>query len=726
MAKRNFVIFVTVLGMFVTAACAQDTKYPPQGEQIPGPDNAAENVEQCCFTADQVHAPSADSKAWLADIRHWRGEELIRMGYDGAQYARPELLWTQSSFIQPQMMIEDRYFYDPKRGQYTVDRYLDDLEKRYGGIDSVLIWHTYTNIGIDNRNQYDLLHDMPGGVAGLRQLVADFHRRHVRVLFPIMLWDQGTRDVGVRNWEATARAMAEIGADGINGDTLGGVPRAFRTASDAAGHPLALEPEGGPPDEALAWNNLTWGYWKFPFVPMISKYKWLEPRHMVNVCDRWNRDKTSNLQYAFFNGVGYESWENIWGIWNQITPRDAEALRRTSKIERAFADLLISSGWEPHTPTLRYGVFASKWPGNGRTLWTIVNRNEYSVQGREIQVAYKDGTHYYDIWHGVELKPEISGDAALLRFDMEAQGFGAVLAVEPNFVAEGLLPLLAEMKERSLTPLQSLPHEWKFLPQHIVEIPTTKFPAAAPEGMLRIPAGDFTFRVSGIEIEGGNEVGVDQQYPWEDSPRRNHLHAMHIQSFYIDRYPVTNSGFKNFVDATHYHPADSHNFLKDWKNGAYPEGWANKPVTWVSLEDARAFAAWAGKRLPHEWEWQYAAQGTDGRLYPWGNQWDATAAPEPDLRREMRGPTYVTAFPKGASPFGVMDVVGNVWQWTDEFTDEHTRAAILRGGSYYQPQGTRWYFPQAYRLDEHGKYLLMAPSIDRAGTLGFRCVVDAE
>ena len=59
---------------------------------------------------------------------------------------------------------------------------------------------------------------------------------------------------------------------------------------------------------------------------------------MVNVCDRWNRDKTDNLQYAFFNGVGYESWENIWGIWNQITPRDAEALRRVSKIERAFAE----------------------------------------------------------------------------------------------------------------------------------------------------------------------------------------------------------------------------------------------------------------------------------------------------------------------------------------------------------------------------------------------------
>ena len=73
-----------------------------------------------------------------------------------------------------------------------------------------------------------------------------------------------------------------------------------------------------------------------------------------------------------------------------------------------------------------------------------------------------------------------------------------------------------------------------------------------------------------------------------------------------------------------------------------------------------------------------------------------------------------------------MDMVGNVWQWTDEFEDAHTRSAILRGGSYYQPSGSMWYFPQVYRLDEHGKYLLMAPSLDRSGTIGFRCVVDTS
>ena len=96
------------------------------------------------------------------------------------------------------------------------------------------------------------------------------------------------------------------------------------------------------------------------------------------------------------------------------------------------------------------------------------------------------------------------------------------------------------------------------------------------------------------------------------------------------------------------------------------------------------------------------------------------------MARNLTAPDDVDAHPKGASPFGVMDMVGNVWQWTDEYVDDHTRAAILRGGNHYQPGGSIWYFPQAYRNDEHGKLLLMAPSYDRSGTVGFRCVTDAK
>ena len=155
--------------------------------------------------------------------------------FDPARYEMPELKWTQSSFIQPQMMVHDRYFYDPVAGRYTVDRYLDDLEKRYGGIDAVLVWATYPNMGIDDRNQLEMVTSMPGGVEGVRQMVADFHRRGVRVLFPMMMWDEGTHMPDEPWPQAIAALMKEIGADGVNGDTQDGVPLGFITAAEGLG-----------------------------------------------------------------------------------------------------------------------------------------------------------------------------------------------------------------------------------------------------------------------------------------------------------------------------------------------------------------------------------------------------------------------------------------------------------------------------------------------------------
>lgn len=704
-------------------ASAQDSHFRPVRQQIPTP--TCLTMKGAWEGGSPTCAPN-EHDAWLADIRHWRNERRIRIGYDGSRYDLPAFKWTQSSFFQPQMMVEERYFYDPVAHRYTVDRYLDDLEKRYGGIDAVLIWPTYPNMGIDNRNQQDMIRSMPGGISGARQMVADFHRRGVHVLFPMMMWDQGTRDPGMRWPDAIASLMAEIGADGINGDTQDGVPLAFSAASDKIGHPLVFEPEGDPSDEALAWNVMTWGQYQFPFVPMVDKYKWLEPRHMVNISHRWNRDKTDDLQFAFFNGVGWECWENIWGIWNGITPRDAEATRRVATIERALAPFLVSAGWEPLSAMLRYGVFASRWPLGQETVWTIVNRNEYDIDGPQIELPFQEGIRYFDLYHGVELMPTKNETGQnVLSFHIEAHGYGAVLA-SPSEPDRRVSELMSKMKELSSTPLTTYSHEWKPLPQHMMPIAEVKPPTGSSHGMIKIPGSDFDFRVSGIEIEGFDDIGVDVQYPWEDSPRRFHNHAMQIKPFWIDKYPVTNAEFKQFLEATHYHPQDDLNFIRDWTNGSYPVGWDNKPVTWVSLEDARAYAKWAGKRLPHEWEWQYAAQGTDGRLYPWGNAWNASAVPVPDKGRTMRGPDSVDAHPDGASPFGVMDLVGNVWQWTDEFQDEHTVAGILRGGSYYEPQGSVWYFPQAYKLNEHGKLLMMSPSMDRSGALGFRCAQDAE
>src|SRR5207245_1529473 len=236
-------ILLTSAVVFSDEWKARHPLIPPSGVMnLPEPPSPAEVF----FSGPQS---PADSAAWLAGLKAWRTGQLIRFRYDDAQYKRPELAWTQQVFSQVQSLIWDRTFYDPETGEYTVDRFLDDTERRVGPIDAVLIWHVYPTLGVDDRNQFDLLRDLPGGIPAIRQMVQKFHSHGVKVFFPFITWDTGTREEATPAWVALAQLLKDVDADGVNFDTLESVPVQFRLASDATGHPLALEPQFDIRDE---------------------------------------------------------------------------------------------------------------------------------------------------------------------------------------------------------------------------------------------------------------------------------------------------------------------------------------------------------------------------------------------------------------------------------------------------------------------------------------------
>eukprot|EP01084_Bolivina_argentea_P290186 498394_1 len=283
-------------------------------------------------------------------------------------------------------------------------------------------------------------------------------------------------------------------------------------------------------------------------------------------------------------------------------------------------------------------------------------------------------------------------------------------------------------------PLNSFSSKWNFLMQNMTEIAKTKLYTNPPdENMVTIPKGVFHLINKGVEIEGKYGSGVDVQYPWEQQPGRDHNHVMNMDKIYMDRYPVTCSEYNKYLESSNYQPKDRYNYLKNWDYNnvtnkyTIPTGYDNKPVTYVSLNEARLFCAANGKRLPHSYEWQYAGQGNTSNIYPWGNtQGMGINFPKTQHGRTIPGPADVDEFsPKSDSVFGVADMIGNVWQYTDEFTDPHTRAVVVMGSSNYRPSGSNWYFPVAYQLNQHNKYFLMDDSYERCGTIGFRCAADA-
>ncbi len=200
--------------------------------------------------------------------------------------------------------------------------------------------------------------------------------------------------------------------------------------------------------------------------------------------------------------------------------------------------------------------------------------------------------------------------------------------------------------------------------------------------LIRIPAGEFLM---------GSDPAKDSQAFDGELPQPR----VDLSEYYIGKYDVTNAQYQAFARATEYEPP------RDWEDGRIPVGKENHPVVHVSWHDAVAFCEWLSQktgrefRLPTEAEWEKAARGTDGREYPWGNE-----PPTPDLCNfgmNVGHTTPVGQYPKGASPYDVLDMVGNVWEWTDSQYDQSGPRRVVRGGSYIHHAGRE--FRCAFRLD---------------------------
>jgi formylglycine-generating enzyme required for sulfatase activity len=198
-----------------------------------------------------------------------------------------------------------------------------------------------------------------------------------------------------------------------------------------------------------------------------------------------------------------------------------------------------------------------------------------------------------------------------------------------------------------------------------------------PAGMAYISGGDFIM---------GRDGGDDAERP---------PHPVTVKPFFIDAHEVTNEDYGRFVKATNHRPPPT------WKTGSFPSGDELKPVTGVTWNDANDYARWAGKRLPTEEEWEFAARSSAGGLYPWGNDWQQGAANANGAERSV---AQVGAY-KGTSPFGIYDMVGNVWEWTASTfkpypgrglpaSKPNDDLKVIRGGCY---ESTKDYATTTYR-----------------------------
>ncbi|MCA9735679.1 SUMF1/EgtB/PvdO family nonheme iron enzyme, partial [candidate division KSB1 bacterium] len=652
------------------------------------------------------------------------------------------------------------------KGVFTLDNFLAEGNRLFGGYDVYGLWPTWPTLGLDERNQFDLFSDLPGGLHGLRREMQKAKNDSTHFFICYNPWDESTRTED--HYAALSELIAATDADGVVLDTRGSSSLKFQQAADNVKPGVIMYSEGMAIPKDMPGIVAGRVHDAIYQQPVLNLNKLIKPDFAIFRVLQLSQGRLHReLALSFFNGYGNEI--------NSFAPgrpdwMEAEFLYmgRLARIQRENSLVFTSQNWTPLIDAAVDSIWVNCWPSLEKTLYTIYSLRPEGFAAPIISIAKKPDVHYVDLLAHEEISVDSSSGKSMLPGCIDAfnkvwlgtrrEGNAGCLAVLPRLLHTRLIDdslfvqaetgseirlwVGAPSYQNNPATFSSGSHriklsdtfdltEGKFVvqlfegdelldeniltlqpgsPRLISKKGRTKPANRAPQGMVEIPAGAYSFTAT--------QSASFIPYPDFSEPRK-----MKMKRFFIDKYPVTNGEFRKFIQKTSYAPKDTANFLKHWKLESAWQKIENQPVTYVSLEDAEAYANWTGKRLPTQIEWQYAAQGTTGNNWPWGASFDSTRC-----NNALGYLTSVDEFPTGENQFGVADLVGNVWQLTSDIYENGSyNFIILKGGSYFKPTSSWWYVeggPQP--LHKQQMLLMLSPGFERNATVGFRCVVDGE
>jgi formylglycine-generating enzyme required for sulfatase activity len=724
---------------------------------------------------------------WQEGLRRIFQEKLLFdvTDFDNAIFERNDLKWIRHSYMMHLIMAWDKHFYDPDSQQYQLLKFLENGKSIYGGDDVIAIWPTWPTLGVDQRNQFDLYRDLPGGLNKLKQIVSKCHEKGTKFFVAYNPWDESTRSES--HLKGLAALLTATDADGAVLDTRGESSKELQATSDSVRPGIVMYSEGMAVPHNMQGIVSGRVHNALYYPPFLNLNKFIKPEFAIfRVTELYKEPVRREFNTSFFNGYGTEI--NVFAPGNPANiGEQLKYLGKTLRILRENSDNFISKDYTPLISTLTDKIYVNKWSLPQKTIYTVYNLIPEGFDDVLFAVDSVAKTHFVDLWHHRQLMPvkrankfyiNVEADAfnagwlgtnnestidciARLPVLLKTSLVGDELALsgltgdeirlwagEPGYdkIPQRFKPGVYKLKLSKLFP----DYEGKFviqlfsnnnlLDENVVEIiPGTPLLISekhftgtnySKTNMVKIPSGKFTLKTT----------NGDEFIPY---PKYNQGRAYTLQSFYLDKYPVTNLEYYLFMESSGYHPADTSNFLKQWQDGKPAPGTVFQPVVYVSYEDATAYASWAGKRLPTEVEWQYAAQTSDGRSWPWTDSVTAITREEEaitptltvykikGINKDQGNPGNgnidpVGKYPKGANPFGLMDLCGSVWQLTNDiYRTGSYQYIIMKGGSYFNPSSSWWYVQGGPRELQYRQALLrVSPGFERNATVGFRCVGD--
>jgi formylglycine-generating enzyme required for sulfatase activity len=710
--------------------------------------------------------------------------------FDNSMYEREDLQWIKKAYVMHLLMAWDKDFYDSNNGGYRLMSFLRKGKKIYGGDDVICIWPTWPTLGVDQRNQFDLYRDLPGGLSKIKEIADSARLLGAKFFIAYNPWDESTRSEG--HLKGLADLIKATSADGVVLDTKGESSKELQEAADIVKGGVIMYSEGMavPKDMEEIISGRVHNALYYP--PLLNLNKLIRPDFAIfRVAEVFKEKIQREYATSFFNGYGTEI--------NQFAPGHPEweeeqylYFGKTSRILRENNSVFV----RPFTPlisTLQESVYVNKWIDKRKIIYTVFSIQPEGFHNNLFELDPSIEGHTVDLWkhENIEVKTENGKAYAFVNIDgYDKRYSGTNNEGEVSCVAQFKPFIEIETKEDKLQVKIVSPFDllkiWKGNPAYDKEPFLVNVEKKSSieivlsnvlndyEGKLVVQAfaqdelvdEHITFlkpgtprlvsntyktkpqsKLSGDMViipPGKLKIQFTQGDEFIPYPKLHKDEIVEFNSFAMDKHPVTNSEFKKFIEVSKYKPSDTSNYLKHWMNGEINKGEEKFPVVYISYEDAKAYAMWANKRLPTELEWQYAAQTNAGNEWPW-KQLKPVTRKETFVTETLTvksiegisskncnlgdGKLYpVGKYKAGVNPNGLFDLSGCVWQLTNDVYESGSyRYIIMKGGSYFKPSSSWWYVQGGPRELHYRQALLrVSQGFERNATVGFRCVKDID
>ncbi len=321
-------------------------------------------------------------------------KENIRSRYDLRKYFRPKNRWIKKNYLQHFTFAYGKEAFEYKKTKFKINKIIKE-GKEFGGYDSIIFWHQYPRLGLDNTNQWELYRYLPEDYKSIKKIVKECHLNNIKFFIPFKPWDVRSNESLDKHAKFLENFIIETNIDGFFLDTMSSLPESFLRIQKKFPS-FEFCSEGAPKEQrqieqlTSSWDQIGDIRRNYKVEVETNMFRFVFPEHPLNLVSRWSvgSDKDSIIKRAAFNGTGLVIWQDVFGCWLPFSKKQKQLIKQLKKILVKFHDIFFGNNSIPLIETLSKGIICNQFANDNQRIYSIYNFTSKKIKGPLFSFEY--------------------------------------------------------------------------------------------------------------------------------------------------------------------------------------------------------------------------------------------------------------------------------------------------------------------------------------------------